>query len=85
MLHPYLVELVLSQQPPRVLAAVAHLRAEGGCVRHEIDGQLRVLDDLLPEEVGQRHLRGGDQKGVVARDGVVDLEQVVLELGQLTF
>mmetsp|Transcript_36625 Transcript_36625/g.57184 ORF Transcript_36625/g.57184 Transcript_36625/m.57184 type:complete len:495 (-) Transcript_36625:408-1892(-) len=79
----HLVELVLAEQPARVPAVRAGLRAEAGRARREGQGQRLALQDLAPVQVREGDLRGRDQEGVLPRGLVAHLEQVVLELGQL--
>ena len=77
----HLVELVLSDVAPGVLAVGSGLGAEAGGEGGVADGQLLLTQDLLAVEVGDRHLGGGDQVGRGAVDGLGQLEEILLELG----
>ena len=75
-----LVELVLADQAADVLAVGAGLAAEAGGVGGVAARQIRLLERLPAVQVGQRHLGGGHQVVV----GPLELEQVGLELGELS-
>ena len=83
-----LIELVLADQPARVLAARARLRAEARRVRGQPDREVRGVEDLIHVEVGDLDLGGRRQEQImvgilVGPDGELELEQVRLELRQL--
>ena len=75
-----LLELVLAQHPPRVLAVRPRLAPEAGRVAYEPHRQIVRLQDPLARDVGDRDLGGRDQVQVV----LVDPEQVVDELRELS-
>jgi hypothetical protein len=70
-MHPLekldLVELVQPVQPPDVLSVTARLPPETGRVGASQDRKLRLVEDLVAEEIGQRHLRGRDREQAVGR------------------
>jgi len=70
---------VLTDQPPRVLAVGAGLRAEAGRIRHKVHGQQVFVEDFVPVNVGDRNF--GRRNQVVLH--AFDLEQVFLELRKL--
>ena len=73
-----LVELVNPEQPPGVLSGGAGLAAETGGIAHQGDRERVGLEDLIPVQIGEGHLRGRDEKQVIA-----DRVEIFLELGQL--
>ena len=75
----HFVELVHSQQPPRVLTRRPGLTTEARCVRDVAARQRGAIDDFVTQQVRQRHLRRGDQEQVV-RLGAV---HVCFELREL--
>ncbi len=75
-----LLELVLAQHAAGVLAIRAGLAAKARGVRDELHGQRIGIEDAIGGEIGERHLRGGQQVVVLA----VEVEQIGAELGQLT-
>ena len=74
----HLVELVLADEAPGVLAVASRLAAEAGGERAVLEREPRALEDLVPVVVGHRHFGRGDQ--VVPPGG---LEEVLLEFRQL--
>ena len=74
-----LVELVHPDEPAGVLAVRARLAAEARRVGDVSPREIGRLEDLVPVQVGDRHLRGGNQEEVVRREAV----EIVLELGEL--
>ena len=75
----HLIELVLADEAPDVLTVGAGLGAEAGRVSGIFEGQVVLLQDFVPVDVGHRHLRGGHQKIIP----ILQLEEVFLELGKL--
>jgi len=71
---------MLADHAAGVLAVGTRLGAETGGVGDPLARHVIRLDDLVADQVGHRHLGGGDQ--VVARFAA-ELEQILLELGQL--
>ena len=89
--HLDLVELVLADHAARVATVAAGFRAEAGRVRGQLQRQVRLGDDFIAHEVGQRHLGGGDQVqrdafgfGRALLSAFFNGEQVFFKLGQLT-
>ena len=76
-----LVKLVETVETAHVLAIAAGLATEAGGIGAALDGKLVLLDDLVAEEVGHRHLGGGDQVEVV-EVGMVHLALLVGELAR---
>ena len=76
----HLVELVLTDEAAHVLAVGAGLGPETRRVGDVAQRQLRLVEDLVAVQVGQRHLGGGHQ---IVRIVAGEPEQVVAELGQL--
>ena len=70
---------MLPDQAPGIPAGAARLAAEAGAVGAVFDRQAIPVQDLVPVQVGDGHLGGGDQEIVRARH----LEGVLLKLGQL--
>ena len=58
----HLVELVLANQAPDILAVGTRLGPETGGVGGVIQGQVLGRENFIPVDVGDRHLRGGDQE-----------------------
>ena len=80
--HLDLVELVLADHATGVAARGTGFAAEARGVGDELDRQVLGVDDLVGNDVGQRHFGGRDQVEVgFAFAG--NLEQVFLELRQL--
>ena len=77
--HFHLGELVLADQPARVLAGGPGLGTETGRLRAIPQGQGGLFQDLVAVQVGQRHFRRGDQEEVPR----LQPEEILLELGQL--
>ena len=75
----HLVELVLADETPGFLSVRPRLPAEAGRLGHELERQGVGRDDLVPVEVGDRHLGGGYQPEVV----FIVVVKVVGELGQV--
>src|SRR6185312_14680738 len=85
-----LLELVLADHAADILAVGAGFGAEAGSVGAEGDGQLRFVEGLVAEEIGDRDLGGGDEPVVVllivaglVAALVVAVEEVFGELGEL--
>ena len=72
-------ELMLTDQPLRILAVGARFGTEAGRGGAVGAGQVGLVQHLTGVNVGQGHLGGGDE--VVVPGG--HLEEVFLELGQL--
>mmetsp|Transcript_35668 Transcript_35668/g.82597 ORF Transcript_35668/g.82597 Transcript_35668/m.82597 type:complete len:239 (+) Transcript_35668:338-1054(+) len=81
--HFALRELVLAHEAARVAAVRACLCPEAWGECGDGDGQRFLVEDAALEQVGQRHLCGRNEEPILAVHEMVDLEQVVLELGQL--
>ena len=62
----HLVELVLADQAPDILAVGAGLGAETGSVGGVTEGQVLGRENFIPVDVGDRHLGGGHQEIVQA-------------------
>src|SRR2546425_5008866 len=73
-----LVELVLPDDPLRVLAVAARFAAEARRERGVLQWELGALEDLVAMIVRHRHFCGGDEVVTGSR-----LEEVLLELRQL--
>src|SRR5579883_576454 len=79
-LHQFdLLELVLADDAARVLAVRAGLAAKAGRPGGDADGQRGGVEHGIGEQIGQRHLGGGNQPQV----RVFTLEEVGGELRQL--
>src|ERR1041385_457984 len=74
-----LVELMHPEEPAGVLSRRARLPAEARRECHERRGQRGRLENLVPVQVGHRHLGGGNEEEIIPRDLVL----VFLELGEL--
>ena len=74
----HLLELVLTKDAVGVLAGVAGLAAKTGGVGHVSQGELVDVDNAVADQIGDGHLRRGNQKPIPF---AVDGEQVGLELG----
>ena len=74
-----LVELVHAEQAARVLARRARLAAEAGAERRKGEGKSRAVEDLVAEQVRDRHLGGRNREERVVAQRV----HVLLELRQL--
>ncbi len=78
----HLVELVLPQHAASVSAVRAHFSSKRGAQTHHADRQIRASEQLPAEEVGDGHLCGRDEEGVVAAHFVIlQPKQLFLELG----
>ena len=77
------LDLVLAHEAARVAAVRACLCPEAWGECGDGDGQRFLVEDAALEQVGQGYLRGRNEEPVLAVYEVVDLEQVILELGQL--
>ncbi len=75
-----LLELVLADHPAGVATGRTGLGAEAHRVRGHPDRQRGAVDDLVADQVGQRHFRGRNQ---VAQRLTGGAEQVLLEFRQL--
>ena len=74
-----LVELVYTQQPPRVLAMRARFAAEAGRVADVRLWQLRPVEHLVAVQARDGHLGGRNEEEIVVLHDV----HVILELGKL--
>src|SRR5471030_2580559 len=61
-----LLELVLADHAADVLAVAAGFGAEAGGVGAEAGGELRFVEDLVAEEVGDGDLGGGNHPKITA-------------------
>ena len=75
-----LVELVLPDQSPDIGSIGSGLTAKAGRVGGVAQWQLPAIEDLGPIQIRERHFGGRDQKEIPVAG---DLEQVLLELGQV--
>src|SRR5690606_27943734 len=72
-------ELVLADHAAGVLAGGASLGAKTGRPSGETQGELRLVQDLLAHEVGERNLSGRNEPEAIRR-----LEKIFGELGQVS-
>ena len=77
--HLDLVKLVHADDAARIAAGAARLLAEARRVGAVANGQLRVVEDLVCVQVGEHDLGRGNEV-----EPLGGLEEVLLELGQLT-
>ena len=76
-----LLELVLADHPAHIATTAAGLGAEAHRMRGHAQRQALGLDDLVADDVGQRHFTGGNQVALALAE--LGREQVFLELRQL--
>ena len=77
--HFHLDELMLTDQPLRILAVGARFGTEAGRARRVLDGQIRLVQHFPGVKIGQGHFRRGNEVVIPS----LNPEQVFLELGQL--
>ena len=61
----HLVKLVQAVEPPHVLAVAPRLATEAGGVGAHANRQALLLDDLVAEDIGHRHLCRRDEVKVI--------------------
>ena len=76
----HLVELVLPNQTSNIAPMRTCFSAEAGCGGAVANGEFRLVESLVPIEVGQRHLGGRCQVEVE----IFDVKQIVGEFRKLT-
>src|SRR5215467_10519645 len=70
---------MLTENPPDVFPIRTGFTAETGCVSGEFDRQALAIDYIVPVNIGDGYFCGRHQIVV----GVLDLEEIFLELRQL--
>jgi hypothetical protein len=81
--HLHLVELVAADGPALLAAVAAGLAAVAGRVGEHLDRQALSREDLVAVDVDDGRLGCGEQEGVPAAFLLADVEDVVVELGEL--
>ena len=78
-----LVELVLPDEPARVLSVGARFRPKAWRVSDEFQGQVGRVEDPVAGQVGQRNFSGRNQEQLALGRLARELEEILLELRQL--